>query len=86
MEQDLAWSGNCLGKGGMKTNILNVRRYFNLVAALPAIGLLMFTGCSGIDGTSQNRSMTNNRVATYMEQTSQTAQADAAGPGYEWFY
>ena len=60
------------------------------VLILPLAGLVAFAGCSSIDGTTANQTVTKNRVAAFMEQTpekpaSPTADTDE-DPGYEWFY
>ena len=73
-------------------NLLAIAKKNSLRAALilPLAGLVAFAGCSSIDGTTANQTVTKNRVAAFMEQTpekpvSTTADTDT-DPGYEWFY
>ena len=35
---------------------------------LPVLGLLALTGCTSIESTGEHQKLTNNHVATYMEQ------------------
>jgi len=75
----------------MKNPIMIAKKNSLRVALLlPLAGLVAFAGCSSIDGTTANRTVTKNRVAAFIEQTpekpaSTTADTDE-DPGYEWFY
>jgi hypothetical protein len=71
----------------MKRNQID-RKYLQATLILPVLGLLLVTGCSSIQGTSENQKLTNHRVATYTAEGQEQAQpADPdPDPTYEWFY
>ena len=52
------------------------------------ICLLLFTGCSSIDGTAENHSVTANLVTRHVEQGQEEPenQAVSPDPAYDWFY
>jgi len=75
----------------MKNPIMIAKKNSLRVALLlPLAGLVAFSGCSSIDGTTANQSVTKNRVAAFMEQTPEKTASTPADtdedPGYEWFY
>jgi hypothetical protein len=67
---------------------LNQESYLRFAVALPALGFVVFTGCASIEGTAQDRNLTNARVVTYMEQSQPAVQPvdSDLGPDYDWFY
>jgi hypothetical protein len=67
---------------------LNQKSYPRFAVVLPALGFVVLTGCANIDGTAQDRDLTNNRAATYMEQSQPAVQPvdSDLGPAYDWFY
>jgi hypothetical protein len=52
------------------------------------ICLLLFTGCSSIDGTAENHRATANLVTSHVEpgQEEPEEQPVSPEPSYEWFY
>jgi hypothetical protein len=52
------------------------------------IGLLLFTGCSGIDGTTKNLRATANLVTSHVGpgQEETEKQAVSPEPSYDWWY
>jgi hypothetical protein len=50
--------------------------------------LLLFTGCSSIDGTAENHGATANLVTRHVEQDQEEPehQAVSPDPDYDWFY
>ena len=73
-------------------NLIMTAKKNSLRAALilPLAGLVALAGCSSVDGTTANQTVTKNSVAAFMEQTPEktaTTPADTdEDPGYEWFY
>jgi hypothetical protein len=68
-------------------SLFSNKSYVQAIMILPALGILAVTGCSSIQGTADQQ-QTTHRVATYMEQSQENAQAADSDPdpGYEWFY
>jgi hypothetical protein len=70
--------------------LISKKNYLRAALMLPVACLLAFTGCSNIQGTSGNQTVTTNRVATYLEQSQEQTKNKPADqdpdPGYEWFY
>ena len=64
------------------------RKYLEKNLILPVVALLVFTGCSSIQGTGGNQKVTSGRVAAYtVERQEQATAADPdPDPTYEWFY
>jgi hypothetical protein len=52
------------------------------------IGILLFTGCSSIDGTAENHKATANLVTSHVEpgQDEPEEQPFTPDPSSEWFY
>jgi len=50
--------------------------------------LLLFTGCSSIDGTAEDHRVRANLVTSHVEQGQEEPenQAVSPDPAYEWFY
>jgi AhpD family alkylhydroperoxidase len=48
--------------------LLNRKCYLKMAFALALLGLLAFTGCASVRGTSDNNNPANNHVATYIDQ------------------
>src|SRR5260370_21941979 len=67
----------------MKFSLLfNRKCYLKTALGLPLLGLLAFTGCASFDGTTDNHNLTNNKVATYMNQSQEAQPADSdSDPG-----
>ena len=63
--------------------------YFPKIAIFPIIGLLAFTGCANLAGTTGHQTVTTQHTAAYLEQA-QDRTVNAADqdpdPTYEWFY
>jgi len=53
----------------MKNPLLLNKKYLQATLMLPVLGLLAFAGCTSIESTGEHQKLTNNRVATYMEQS-----------------
>jgi hypothetical protein len=73
----------------MKNSSLVSTRYCEqalLVASV--ICLLLFTGCSSIDGTTENQRVRTNLLTSHVGQWHYEPQIQAASPdpSYEWFY
>jgi hypothetical protein len=51
------------------------------------ICVLVFTGCSSIDGTAENHKVTANLVTSHVDQAQQEPENQAVPElSYEWFY
>ena len=52
------------------------------------ICLLLFTGCSSVDGTADDHRVTTNLVTSHVEQGQEEPgkQPVSPEPSYEWFY
>jgi|HubBroStandDraft_3_1064219.scaffolds.fasta_scaffold830109_1 hypothetical protein len=52
------------------------------------ICLLLFTGCSSIDGTAENHRATANLVTSHFGPGTEEPEQQPVGPdpSYEWFY
>jgi hypothetical protein len=52
------------------------------------ICLLLFTGCSSIDGTTENLKVRTNLVTSHVEHGQEKADNQPVNPepDYEWFY
>ena len=64
-------------------------KYCGRALSIPSmICLLLSTGCSSIDGTAENHSVTANLVTRHVEKVQEEPenQAVSPDPGYNWFY
>jgi hypothetical protein len=58
------------------------------LSLLSLASLLLFTGCSSIDGTAQSHAVTANLVTRHVEPYEEEPEDRAVSPepDYEWFY
>ena len=64
-------------------------KYCGLVLSISSvICLLLSAGCSSIDGTAENHSVTANLVTRHVEKVQEEPenQAVSPDPSYDWFY
>jgi hypothetical protein len=52
----------------MRKSLTQMNYTVKTALALPLLGLLAFTGCASLDGTTDNHNPANNQVATYLYQ------------------
>jgi uncharacterized lipoprotein YajG len=66
----------------------NNKYCFPMVLIVPAIALVMLTGCSTLDSGASGEPAPATTNKTYLEQHSSVSDqvADSPDPGYEWFY
>jgi hypothetical protein len=66
----------------------NNKYYFPTVLIIPAIALVMLTGCSTLGGGASGDPAPTTTNKIYLEQHSSVSDPVAASPdpGYEWFY
>jgi hypothetical protein len=73
----------------VRDSIVSSNKYcFSLVLIVPAITLVMLTGCSTLGSGASGEPAPTTTDKTYIEQHSSTSDqvADTPDPGYEWFY
>jgi hypothetical protein len=78
------------GRGSsMKKSMLGSTKYCGWALSISsAICLLLFAGCSSIDGTTENLRATANLVTSHVGpgQEEPEKQAVSPEPSYEWWY
>ncbi len=78
------------GKGSsMKNPNLGSAKFCGRALSISSvIYLLLFTGCSSIDGTAENHRVTANLLTSHLEpgQEEPANQPVSPEPSYEWFY
>ena len=57
-----------LVKTSVQSLVVNKKSYLKTTFALPLLGLLAFTGCADVRGTSDNNNPAKNQVANYIDQ------------------
>ena len=57
-----------LVKTSVQSLLVSKKSYLKKTFALPLLGLLAFTGCASVHGTSDNNDPANNQVANYIDQ------------------
>jgi hypothetical protein len=69
----------------MRNSSLLNKGYLKAILLSSAFAVLAFTGCSSVSGTAENRNLTGNGVAAYLEQNQENFQSadSASNPGYE---
>ena len=83
-------AGEAKGKGNsMKNSSLVTAKYCRQALSIPPmICLLLLTGCSGIDGTTEKPRVTANLMTGHVGsgQEEPGKQPVNPEPSYEWFY
>jgi hypothetical protein len=77
------------GGSSMKNLSLVSAKYCGWAFSISSvIGLLLFAGCSSIDGTAENHRVTANLVTSHVEpgQEGPEKQPVNPEPSYEWWY
>jgi len=70
------------------SRVSNTKYCSTLVLIVPAITLVMLTGCSTLGSGASGEPAPTTTNKTYLEQHSSTSDqvADSPDPAYEWFY
>jgi hypothetical protein len=80
----------CRGSSIKDRTLINAKYCLRALSVSSAIWLLALTGCSSIDGTAENHTVTTNLVTSDTEHGQEKHTPDnppvSPDPDYNWFY
>ena len=62
----------------MRNSLLLNKNCLKAILLSSALAVLAFTGCSNVSGTAENRNLSGNRVAAYLERNQENLLSDPA--------